>query len=105
MAVNDNWGEVLRKSAEEVTPGSKAEYYLKVKDSSTVTTEGLIMAANDRLETYTYLDVNSQKLKRIDTITYSSASVSPTAQVVDTFNYTLQAGVYNLTSIQRSFNP
>ena len=32
MAVDDHGLEVLKKAGEEVTPGSKADYYLKVSD-------------------------------------------------------------------------
>ena len=33
MAVDDHGLEVLKKSGEEITPGSKANYYIKVNDS------------------------------------------------------------------------
>ena len=31
MAVDDNWGEAIRKSTEQVTPGDKAEYLFKTR--------------------------------------------------------------------------
>jgi hypothetical protein len=64
-----------------------------------------IINADDRVEDYTWHDWNSRKLRRIDTITYTAASVSATAEVVDTFSYTLSAGEYRLDTITRTYTP
>lgn len=44
MAVDDHGLEVLKKAGEEVNPGSKADYYIKVQDASTVTLLTQILA-------------------------------------------------------------
>lgn len=56
MAVDDHGLEVLKKAGEEVTPGDKSDYYIKVKDinsasgAATETTLLSVLAAVDGLE-------------------------------------------------------
>ena len=64
-----------------------------------------IINADDKIENYVWLDFNSRKLRRISTITYTADSISLTAQVVDTFSYTLIAGEYRLDTITRTYTP
>lgn len=64
-----------------------------------------IINADDKIEDYVWLDFNSRKLRRISTITYSAASISLTATVIDTFSYTLSAGEYRLDTITRTYTP
>lgn len=64
-----------------------------------------ILSAEDKEEAYTWLDINSRKLRRKDTITYTAVSVSPTASVVDTFSYVLAAGEYVFTGTTRVTTP
>lgn len=64
-----------------------------------------ILSAEDKEEAYTWLDINSRKLRRVDTITYTAVSVSPTASVIDTFSYVLAAGEYVFTGTTRVTTP
>lgn len=64
-----------------------------------------IINADDKVEAYVWLDFNSRKLRRVSTITYTADSISLTAQVVDTFTYTLVAGEYRLDNITRTYTP
>lgn len=123
MSVDDHGLQVLAKSAREIVSGNKAEYLLRIAlltslgevgpgnplpvDASGVAASiySQIQTANDKVEALEWADFNSRKLRRVTSITYTAASVSATAEVVDTFNYTLQAGVYRLDSITRSVTP
>jgi hypothetical protein len=64
-----------------------------------------ILSAEDKEEEVTYLNINSRKNRRPNTITYTAVSVSPTASVVDTFAYTLAAGEYVYTGTTRVTTP
>jgi hypothetical protein len=64
-----------------------------------------IINADDKVEAYVWLDFNSRKLRRVSTITYTADSISLTAQVVDTYTYTLVAGEYRLDNITRTYTP
>jgi hypothetical protein len=58
-----------------------------------------ILIANDKVETYSYLDAGTADA-RVSTITYSSASLS--LSVTDTYTYAGTSGNYRISTITRS---
>lgn len=58
-----------------------------------------ILIANDKVETYSYLDAGTADA-RVSTITYSSASLS--LSVTDTYSYAGTSGNYRISTITRS---
>ena len=64
-----------------------------------------ILNAQDVVQSLTWADFNSRRLRRVTQIVYTAASVSLTASVTDSFTYTLIAGEYRLDSIQRVYTP
>jgi hypothetical protein len=118
MAQPESISDRIRSSYTEdsLNPGTSREKVTALIDPSQlplpVDASGLssseyskIINADDKLETYVWLDFNSRKLRRVSTITYMADSVSLTAQVVDTFNYTLSSGEYRLDNITRTYTP
>jgi hypothetical protein len=57
-------------------------------------------AAPDRVITYTYNDAGDATNRRLNTVTYSSASLG--LNYVDTYAYGGSAGGYYVTSVTRS---
>lgn len=53
MAVDDHGLEVLKKSGEEVTPGDKSDYYIKVKDQALIDAINNLITFVDQLEGFT----------------------------------------------------
>lgn len=118
MAIPDSKNDREMRSWEEdsLSPGSTRRKVMALIDPSQlplpVDASGAsssqyskIINADDKVEAYTWLDFNSRKLRRVNTITYTAASISLTAQVVDSFSYTLVAGEYRLDNITRTYTP
>jgi hypothetical protein len=63
------------------------------------TTAQAVLAANDLVQTFTYLDAGTAN-QRIATLTQSSVSVD--YAILDTYAYAGSVGTYYLTSITRS---
>jgi hypothetical protein len=104
LRVNDVMGELRI----ELDLDSTAQVELKaravhsVADSATATiTRGVkeeVLAATDLITTINYADLNTCD-ERITSVEYNSASVIPTQTLTKMFNYTLNSGIYTLTSI------
>lgn len=111
MSVDDNWGEAIRKSTEQVTPGDKSTYNLRAKITNTaldpipVTGDFAVTAslrhdylnADDTTETYTYASFGTAN-ERITLIAYTAPSVG-TQTVYKTFTYVPVGGKFKLTTI------
>lgn len=84
MAVDDHGLEALKKSAEQVTPGNKSDYYLKTRNATLETLlsasfiSGQVESPNNK--TYT-LDLYSIEARIIDSITLKTVSGTLTAAV------------------------
>jgi len=115
MAVNDHGLEVLRRSGEQVTPGSAADLYIKTKvingnsdpvkvavvsggGSGTSTIHEQVLAADDLIENYTWAAFGT-KNERVTQIDFTSVSVLPGQTLRKSFTYTFSSGAYRLDSV------
>lgn len=116
MAVNDHGLEVLRRSGEQVTPGSAADLYIKTKvingntdpvkvaivsgggGGGSSSLHEQVLAADDLVETYTWASFGT-KNERVTQIDFTSVSVLPGQTLRKSFTYTFSAGAYRLDSV------
>lgn len=90
MSVDDHGLETLKKAAEEITPGSKAEYQYRVRTTASALPSGAATEAkqDDIIQEIQALGTGGTAL----TIIYNAVSAVASASTVDILSYTVPLG-------------